>query len=489
MRPISVPSISIRSKSLLKHPSHTYGTKATFLQQFLILCVAVANGRQAEDDSITSLFPRFIPGLLQGRQGAHLGPSKPISWGKLHNTELEGWVNTTKLVFLNSLPPNIELHSIAIMASIRRSIIQARPNHRALFSTTARVLQSSPSAAETATAFLSQHTNTVTTNQSLDSNQANLLHATLDRPAPTSPILAPGYHLAYFTPTIRTKDLGNDGTDTSYNPMAPSRFIRRMWAGGEMSWSNPGTSAAIENSSEVKGKGWDDGGYAAADGGLLSSGQEVREDTKVLSAKATKTGKGDEMVVVSVQKSFTTEGAKAPAVVDRRDWLFLLPAPEPSSAVTDCAIVSTQPGPKPQMLKEATTKYGFRHWRDHYQTPASLFRFSALTFNAHRIHYDAAYASTEGHRGAVVHGPLNLVLMLDLWRDVKTTGQDGGEVTLPERDAEPIFPKRISYRNTKPLYAGSWYRIGMAAENEGKTEMRVVDENGATCVKGVVESW
>lgn len=256
-----------------------------------------------------------------------------------------------------------------------------------------------------------------------------------------------------------------------------------------MSWSNPDTSAAIEQSSEVKGKGWEDGGYAAADGGLLSTGQEVREDTKVLSAKATKTGKGDEMVVVSVQKSFTTEGASAPAVVDRRDWLFLQPAPSPSSAVTDCAIISTQPGPKPQMLKEATSKYGFVHWRDHYQTPASLFRFSALTFNAHRIHYDAAYASTEGHRGAVVHGPLNLVLMLDLWRDVKTSGQDSGEVALPTKDVDLVFPKRISYRNTKPLYAGSWYRIGMAAENEGKTEVGVVDENGATCVKGLIESW
>ncbi len=256
-----------------------------------------------------------------------------------------------------------------------------------------------------------------------------------------------------------------------------------------MSWSDPVSSAAIETSTESRGKGWDDGGYAAVDGGPLSTGQQVREDTKVLSAKATKTGKGDEMVVVSVQKSFITEGATAPAVVDRRDWLFLLPAPEPSSAVTDCAIVSTQPPPKPQSFRGVNSKYSFVHWRDQYQTPASLFRFSALTFNAHRIHYDAAYASTEGHRGAVVHGPLNLVLMLDLWRDVKASGQDSGEVALPKSDEEPVFPKRISYRNTKPVYAGSWYRIGMTAEEVGKTEVRVVDENGATCVKGTVESW
>lgn len=256
-----------------------------------------------------------------------------------------------------------------------------------------------------------------------------------------------------------------------------------------MSWSHPGGAVEeIKSEGLDRGKGWEDGGYGAADGGVLTTGQEVREDTKVLSAKGTKTGRGDEMVVVSVQKTFTISEQKAPAVVDRRDWLFLLPAPEPSSAVVDCAIVSTQPPPKPQMLKEATRKYGFRYWRDHYQTPASLFRFSALTFNAHRIHYDAAYASTEGHRGAVVHGPLNLVLMLDLWRDVKA-GMKEGEVPLPEEEGEVLFPKRIEYRNTKPVYAGSWYRVGVTEEVDGKSEVRVVDENGATAVKGVVESW
>ena len=84
---------------------------------------------------------------------------------------------------------------------------------------------------------------------------------------------------------------------------------------------------------------------------------------------------------------------------------------------------------------------------------------------------------------------MNLVLMLDLWRDVKATGQDSGDVALPAVDAGPVFPKRIQYRNTKPLYAGSWYRIGMAAESEGKTHVTVVDENGAPCVRGIVESW
>lgn len=57
--------------------------------------------------------------------------------------------------------------------------------------------------------------------------------------------------------------------------------------------------------------------------------------------------------------------------------------------------------------------------RDITHTPASLFRFSALTFNAHRIHYDPDWCRTvEGHRDCVVHGPLNLIPVVDLWRDV-----------------------------------------------------------------------
>src|SRR5271168_4480777 len=58
------------------------------------------------------------------------------------------------------------------------------------------------------------------------------------------------------------------------------------------------------------------------------------------------------------------------------------------------------------------------HTRDFTQTPVSLFRFSALTFNGHKIHYSKEWCQqVEGHRDIVVHGPLNLINMLDFWRD------------------------------------------------------------------------
>lgn len=86
--------------------------------------------------------------------------------------------------------------------------------------------------------------------------------------------------------------------------------------------------------------------------------------------------------------------------------------------------------------------------RDFNQTAVSLFRFSALTFNAHRIHYSRGWCrEVEGHRDLVVHGPLNLVNILDLWRDSATS-----------RGPEEV-PSQISYRAMSPLYVNQPYRI------------------------------
>jgi 3-methylfumaryl-CoA hydratase len=64
--------------------------------------------------------------------------------------------------------------------------------------------------------------------------------------------------------------------------------------------------------------------------------------------------------------------------------------------------------------------------------PVLLFRFSALTYNAHRIHYDLPYARAEGYPGLVVHGPLQALLMADLARASR--------------------PAEYSYRLVAPLY-------------------------------------
>jgi hydroxyacyl-ACP dehydratase HTD2-like protein with hotdog domain len=110
------------------------------------------------------------------------------------------------------------------------------------------------------------------------------------------------------------------------------------------------------------------------------------------------------------------------------------------------------------------------------QTPVTLFRFSALTFNPHKIHYSLPWArDVEGHKDIVVHGPLNLISILDLWRD--TRSQNSTDPCL-------VFPKRISYRATSPLYAGDEYRIVL--EEGEQTKVQIIGPGGVVAMKAEI---
>jgi len=108
-------------------------------------------------------------------------------------------------------------------------------------------------------------------------------------------------------------------------------------------------------------------------------------------------------------------------------------------------------------------------------TPVTLFRFSALTFNAHKIHYNREWCRTiEGHRDLVVHGPLNLILIVDFWRSIY-----GGKYAV----------KKVSYRATNPLYVGEEYKILMDEETDGVSEVRIVDLWGKTGMRARIERF
>ncbi|KAF4631147.1 hypothetical protein G7Y89_g6979 [Cudoniella acicularis] len=272
--------------------------------------------------------------------------------------------------------------------------------------------------------------------QLLDANQLQRFSATLSRselsqslPGNCTPLPA-GYHLAYFTPSQIENDLGRDGTDTTFNP--PSPFTRRMWAGGQLEWIKQ-----------------------APDG--LRIGQHVTETTKLVSAEGKKTRAGEEMVVVGVEKEYENE--QGLVLIDRRNWIFRPEIKEPQAPASRPAEVPFPDG---------------RHVRDFIQTPVTLFRFSALTFNAHKIHYSKEWCrEVEGHRDIVVHGPLNLINILNFWRDIK--GVD-------------LFPKKITYRATSPLYGGEKYRLILDEEKDKITEARIVDSYGKTGMVGQIES-
>lgn len=146
-----------------------------------------------------------------------------------------------------------------------------------------------------------------------------------------------------------------------------------------------------------------------------------------------------------------------------RNWVFRealkipLPGTKPSSQQQQEQDIdrSSKKPPPPPAASSPTSQI---HTRNLRQSAETLFRVSALTFNSHKIHYSLPWArDVEGHRGLVVHGPLNLISILDLWRD--TRKKDGG-------DPEQFVPESISYRATSPLYADEEYQIVL--EDEGQ---------------------
>ncbi|KAL3428361.1 hypothetical protein PVAG01_01870 [Phlyctema vagabunda] len=286
-----------------------------------------------------------------------------------------------------------------------------------------------PSAARVASEFLqASGSKTFIQEQLLDANQLQKLSLTLNRPRlyskqdiASTPLahgtpIPPGYHLAYFTPAGCEQDLGRDGSDKTANP--PHTFTRRMWAGGSLHWDRKN---------------------------LLRVGQTVRETTNIVAAVPKISKTGQEMIVVEVRKAFENE--QGLALVDNRSWVF---RPELSANQIIPEKPETVELPKGLFI------------RDFCQSPVSLFRFSALTFNGHKIHYSKEWCrDVEGHRDLVVHGPLNLINMLDLWRDHHKID-----------DTQP--PESISYRATAPLYAGEPYRIVMEKGEESNASRLVV---------------
>jgi 3-methylfumaryl-CoA hydratase len=102
--------------------------------------------------------------------------------------------------------------------------------------------------------------------------------------------------------------------------------------------------------------------------------------------------------------------------------------------------------------------------------PVLLFRFSALTFNAHRIHYDAPYAAQEGYPGLVVHGPLQALLMGECLR----------------RAGHSMLGARFAYRLVAPTYGEQRLTVSSTVEKSYQTAL-VYDGAGQTTATATLE--
>ncbi len=197
------------------------------------------------------------------------------------------------------------------------------------------------------------------------------LAATLDRddpePVPGSEI-PPLAHWLYFLPRARQSTIGDDGHPKRGGFLPPVPLPRRMWAGGRLAFLQP-----------------------------LQVGDELTRRSEIVSVDA-KHGRSGPLVFVTVRHEIT--GARGLALTEEHDIVYR-DAPQPAAPQA-----APQPAP-------ADADFG----RTIVPDDVLLFRYSALTFNGHRIHYDRRWCEqAEGYPGLVVHGPLIATLLLDLLR-------------------------------------------------------------------------
>ena len=201
------------------------------------------------------------------------------------------------------------------------------------------------------------------------------LSATLDRdepaPAPGTPV-APLWHWLYFLPHARQSEIGPDGHPRRGGFLPPVPLPRRMWAGGRLRWDtdNP-----------------------------LRLGQEVQRVSTIRSVQH-KTGRSGELLFVLVEHRFSNQDGLA--LVEEHDIVY-----RAAASAGDPVLPPQQPPLAGQAAWSRTI----------VPDDILLFRYSALTFNGHRIHYDRQYVTqVEGYPGLIVHGPLIATLLLDLLR-------------------------------------------------------------------------
>lgn len=209
----------------------------------------------------------------------------------------------------------------------------------------------------------------------LDEGLAARWLATFDLPRPNPALMPQGVHFALCTPQATTATLGEDGhparDDSADSFLPPFPMPRRMWASSKITFRTPiAIGAAIERTSRI-------------------------------ASIAEKEGGSGRLAFVDVEH--TTRANGTIAVNETQTLVY-------RDAATSDAPLSPPP------LGEGV--FDAAEWEAHrVLTPDArlLFRYSALTFNTHRIHYDAPYAQeVERYRGLVVHGPLTASLLLQL---------------------------------------------------------------------------
>lgn len=263
------------------------------------------------------------------------------------------------------------------------------------------------------------------------SRPAAALAAALDlppRPWAEGDALPPLWHWLYAQPAYRASDLGPDGHARlgGFLPPMPVGMSapRRMWAGGRLVFHAP-----------------------------LRIGQVLQRRSVVEQVQA-KQGRSGPLVFVTVRHALHVAGQAAPALVEHHDIVYR------SGAAVAPGAVAAPSGAEVTAPPEAPA------WsRTLVPDPVLLFRYSALTFNGHRIHYDRRWATeVEGYPGLVVHGPLIATLLLDLL----------------QRQLPAATLRRFEFRAQGPAFDGSALTLqGQPAQAADAVDLWALGATGA----------
>jgi 3-methylfumaryl-CoA hydratase len=197
-----------------------------------------------------------------------------------------------------------------------------------------------------------------------------LMQATLDAADPDvlPSELPPLWHWLYFLPGERQSNIGTDGHPRRGGFLPPITLPRRMWAGGRLQFLHP-----------------------------LRVGEPVQRVSTIKRIQS-KSGRSGRLVFVTVLHEISD--ARGVAIREEQDIVFR------DAPSRDAAAPQPLPAPTDEQFSHTITP-----------DPVLLMRYSALTFNGHRIHYDRPYAmQEEGYPGLVVHGPLIATLLMDALR-------------------------------------------------------------------------
>lgn len=227
-------------------------------------------------------------------------------------------------------------------------------------------------------------------------------------------------HWCLAQPVFPMSQLGQDGHPARGGFLPPVPLPRRMWAGGELEFLEP-----------------------------LRVGDETTRTSRI-SDVTMKAGSTGVLCFVSVEHEVTTP--RGTAIRERQDIVY--------------RDISTAPA------KPAAAPPAAKHRESHMADPVLLFRYSALTFNGHRIHYDRDYVTkVEGYPGLIFHGPLQAAFMVELAAKLH-----GGTA-----------PKKFSYRGLQPLFEGSEFSIN-ANETPAGMELWTANSAGQPTMKATA-TW